>query len=36
MRLITPERVLQSIRGIMNGEIGARQDLVQLTTSARL
>ncbi len=31
MRLITPERVLESIRGILNGENRARPELGQLT-----
>ena len=30
MRLITPERVLESIRGVLNGERGARRELVQV------
>jgi len=30
MRMITPERVMQSIRSVLNGESAARRDLVQL------
>jgi ADP-heptose:LPS heptosyltransferase len=31
MRMITPERVLESIRGVMNGESVAQPELVQVT-----
>jgi hypothetical protein len=31
MRMITPERVLESIRAIFNGEVNPPQVLVQLT-----
>ena len=30
MRLITPERVLASVRAVMNGEIGSPRDMVQI------
>jgi ADP-heptose:LPS heptosyltransferase len=33
MRMITPERVLESIRGIFNGESSPRQELVQVATA---
>lgn len=32
MRMITPERVLESVRAIMNGEPGTREALVQLAS----
>ena len=34
MRMITPERVLESIRGIFNGEENLRSDLVHVTMVA--
>jgi ADP-heptose:LPS heptosyltransferase len=36
MRMITPERVLESIRGILNGESSPSRDLVQLTVEDSL
>jgi ADP-heptose:LPS heptosyltransferase len=36
MRMITPERVLQSIQGVFDGESGVRQELVHLAPSAAL
>jgi ADP-heptose:LPS heptosyltransferase len=33
MRMITPERVLESIRGVLNGESGAQRKLVQVTST---
>jgi ADP-heptose:LPS heptosyltransferase len=36
MRMITPERVLESVRGVLNGESALQTDLVQLTIEASL
>ena len=36
MRMITPERVLQSIQGVFDGEYSLRSELVQLVSSAAL
>jgi hypothetical protein len=37
MRMITPERVLESVRGVLNGgEVSAPQDLVHLTIAESL
>ena len=36
MRMITPERVLESVRGVLNGESALHTDLVQLTVEASL
>lgn len=35
MRMITPERVLKSVRGVLNGEAGSERDVVQIATAAR-
>ena len=34
MRMITPERVLESVRGVLNGTPGPRRDLVQVDAAA--
>jgi ADP-heptose:LPS heptosyltransferase len=33
MRLITPERVLQSVRSVLNGEVSGRRDVVQIASA---
>lgn len=36
MRMITPERVLESVRGVLNGESALHPDMAQLTIAASL
>jgi ADP-heptose:LPS heptosyltransferase len=36
MRLITPERVLESVRGALNGESQTKREVVQIASAARL
>jgi ADP-heptose:LPS heptosyltransferase len=36
MRMITPERVLESVRGVLNGEVSLHPDLVQVAVAESL
>ena len=35
MQLITPERVMQSVRGVLNGTARRKAEVVQIASAAR-